>query len=454
MKRRSFISLASLALPSAVLAAQKTISCRVLVVGAGGAGLCAALEASSRVRDVILIDKESFIGGDTLISGGYFNAPDPELQKKYGIADSKELFYQHILESANGKGNPKAQARLAEFAYPTLEWLKELGVVFEDQIYQIYGSYYQRCHKPILAVGKAYVQKLSEACLKNGVQILTSTRFVAFEKDADGGFTVQAVSGTDVIKILCRALVLAAGGFGANPRLLKRYVPDLNFYYSDSKGMGEVLESAMKSGVKTENMDFIECVPEGSYLNKYSARIYVLVHGMIFINEDGHRFANEGATRKELSSALIGQGKKKCFTIVDNANLNLLDKLQKKHLYQAYFAGQVWKADSIEALCEEINVPSEAVKRSLEEVPAQNRPKVGPFWAVGMYPWVHYTLGGIAIDEEARALDNDSRPIAGLYAAGQITGSIHGQNRLGGNGLTDAFVFGRIAGINAEKYAK
>lgn len=311
MKRRTFISLASLSLPCAVFAAQKTISCRVLVVGAGGAGLCAALEASNRVKDVILIDKESFIGGDTLISGGYFNAPDPELQTKYGILDSKELFYQHIQQSANGKGNPKAQVRLAEFAYPTLKWLKELGVVFEDQIYQIYGSYFRRCHKPVLAVGKAYVQKLSEACLKNGVRILTSTRFESFEKNADGSFTVRAVSGADMTEIRCRALVLAAGGFGANPHLLKRYVPDLNFYYSDSKGTGEVLESAMKFGVKTENMDFIECVPEGSYLNKYSARIYVLVHGMIFINEDGHRFANEGATRKELSTALISQGKKK-----------------------------------------------------------------------------------------------------------------------------------------------
>lgn len=113
-------------------------------------------------------------------------------------------------------------------------------------------------------------------------------------------------------------------------------------------------------------------------------------------------------------------GKKKCFTIVDNANLNLLDKLQKKHLYQAYLPVRYGKPTVLKRSAKKSMCRPRRLSALSKKFPRRNRPKVGPFWAVGMYPWVHYTLGGIAIDEEARALDNDSRPIAGLYAAGQI----------------------------------
>ena len=249
-----------------------------------------------------------------------------------------------------------------------------------------------------------------------------------------------------------RAVILCLGGYANDPELVGRYVPNLNFKYSDSRGTGEVLQRAIEAGVQVENMDAVECIPEGSILSKYSARLYAMAPGTVFINEDGERFVDEAATRKTISEALIKQGAKRCWTIVDIRSVKRLDKSQQKNLYRAYFAGQVWKNDTLEELCQDLKVPYDKVKASVDQVDPAHRPQVSPFWAVRMYPWVHYTIGGISINEDAQCLNKFGIPIPGLYAAGQITGSVHGENRLGGNGLTDAFTFGRIAGKNAAKW--
>lgn len=433
----------------------QSVTCSVLVVGAGGAGLSAALSAAERVGSVILIEKESFIGGDTLYSGGYFNAPNTEYQSHSGIKDSVELYLNQIQRSAGGKGNPKVQERLAKEAYGTLKWLKANGVTFQDEIYQIYGSQYRRSHKPITALGRSYVQNLSASCMKRGVSILTNTKFEDFEiLPNQRGFVVQVNRGGSVRKYVCKALILCAGGFGNNPDLLKRYVPDLNFVYSDSRGTGEVLEKAMQRGIQVENMDAVELIPEGSTNSEYSARIYAIAPGLAFINEDGERFVEESSTRKAISEALVKQGAKKCWTLIDSEKLRLLDKSQRKNLYRAYFAGQAWKNDTLDGLCKDIGIPYANLLFSLEQIARQDRPHVPPFWAVRMYPIVHYTMGGISIDENANCLNKFGVPIPGLYAAGQITGSVHGENRLGGNGLTDAMTFGRIAGTNAANWVR
>lgn len=429
------------------------VHCSILVVGAGGAGLAAALEAAERVRSVVLIEKESFIGGDTLYSGGYFNAPNTEYQSRVGIKDSIDLYLNQIRQSSGGKGNPKVQERLAKEAYGTLKWLQAHGVAFQDEIYQIYGSQYRRSHKPTTALGRAYVQNLSEACLKKGVSILTNTKLEDFEiLPNQKGFVAKVNRNGSVKNYVCKALILCAGGFGNNPTLLKRYVPDLNFVYSDSRGTGEVLEKAMERGILVENMDAVELIPEGSTKSEYSARIYAMAPGLAFINEDGERFVEESSSRKAISDALIKQGTKKCWTIIDNEKLYLLDKSQRKNLYRALFAGQVWKNDSLEALSREIGVPYQKLLASLEQISKEDRPHKPPFWAVRMYPIVHYTTGGISIDEDARCLNKYGIPIPGLFAAGQITGSVHGESRMGGNGLTDALTFGRLAGKNAANW--
>lgn len=427
----------------------------VVVVGGGGAGLSAALSAAEHGARVVLVEKQPYIGGDTLVSGGYFNAARTEIQKKAGVADDPDLFKEQIEVSGDGRNDTALAKTLAFESADTLKWLEANGVHFQSKVYQIYGSVHQRSHKPSLPRGTAYVQALSKACLAKGVEIRSSTKLTGIYRSAsDRVEGVETLSGSSVKKIRAlRGVVLASGGFAANADMISRIAPKLSAYPSDSMpgNTGEVLNMARKIGASTTNMDVIEVVPEGAPNLAMSARIYTLVKGVVFINDKGERFVDERAPRNQIAAALIKQGAENCFTVADNENVQSLDKMQLKNLYRALFAGMVWKADTLEELAEQIGVPYRNLERSVSELPDDRRPKSAPFWAVKVYPWIHYTLGGLRINEKSECLDANGKVIPGLYAAGQITGNVHGANRLGGNGLSDAIVFGRIAGRNAAE---
>lgn len=414
-----------------------------LVVGAGGAGLSAALSASENGASVILIEKQPFIGGNTLICAGYYNAAGTDIQKSQNIPDSSELFFEQMRSSGNGKNSEDLIRVLSKESADTLSWLIKNGVHFQDKVYQIYGSIYPRCHKPIIPKGAAYVQALSEACLANRVLIRTGTTLTKIFRRNDGvvvGAEVQSEGKTKTIGTK-KGIVLAAGGFGASKEMIKKYAPNLRTHKTDSApgSTGEVLEIAKSVGANLVNMEIVEVV-----------RVYTLVKGVAFVNSEGKRFVDEGASRSEIAKAFESQ-ETECYTIADNENVQLLDKMQLKNLYRSLFDGQVWKADTIEELASQTGLPLNNLKQSILEIPENIRPKNGPYWAVKINPWIHYTLGGIEINEKAQCLDSQSHPIEGLFAAGQITGNVHGENRLGGNGLTDAIVFGRIAGRSVAK---
>lgn len=457
MKRRQLNSLFAflgLSLSFLPITARASVSCDVLVIGSGAAGLSAAIEAADAGCKVLLVEKEAFVGGDTLRSGGFYNAPDPKLQELIQVTDSPEFYYQQLEESANGKGNPELRKILAYNSIDTLNWLKKQGIVFEDRIFQIYGSKHPRSHKPSLVSGTSYIQKLTEACIKRGVQIYTESAFIDFITEGDLVVGARVNHKGQTTDVFSKSMVLAAGGFGNNPEMVKRYVPSLKFVFSDSKGAGIVLQKAIDLGLKTENMEIVECVPEGSFLDQFSARIYVFVKNTLFVNEKGERFVDETAQRNVISKALIAQGNQRCYTIVGSENISKMGKDLQKNLYRAYFAGQVWKENSLKELCKTIEIPFAPIEKYIREEPKTAIPTQAPFWAVRMYPWIHYTLGGLSIDTNANCLTEDGTVVPNLFAAGQITGNVHGENRLGGSGLTDAFVFGRIAGKNAAKYTK
>lgn len=427
----------------------------VVVVGGGGAGLSAALSAAEHGASVVLVEKQPYIGGDTLVSGGYFNAARTEIQKKAGVSDDPELFKEQIEVSGDGRNDAALAKTLAFESADTLKWLEANGVHFQSKVYQIYGSVHQRSHKPSLPRGTAYVQALSKACLAKGVEIRSSTKLTGiYRSGSDRVEGVETMSGSSVKKIRAvRGVILASGGFAANADMISRFAPKLSAYPSDSMpgNTGEVMNMAQKIGASTTNMDVIEVVPEGAPSLAMSARIYTLVKGVVFINDKGERFVDERAPRNRIAAELIKQGAENCFTVADNENVQSLDKMQLKNLYRALFAGMVWKADTLKDLAEQIGVPYRNLERSVNELPDEQRPKSAPFWAVKVYPWIHYTLGGLRINEKSECLDANGKVIAGLYAAGQITGNVHGANRLGGNGLSDAIVFGRIAGRNAAE---
>ncbi len=427
----------------------------VIVVGAGAAGLSAALSASEAGARVLLLEKADFIGGDSLVSGGYFNAPQTEEQKNHQITDSPELFYEQTMKSGKGLNTAEVVRAMTDHAADTALWLKRHGVQFDGHVYQIYGSVYPRCLRPALPRGSGYIQALSDACLAAGVTIKTSVSVSEVIRAADGRVTGVAaeVGGVRRTYSARRGVVLAAGGFGANRAMLKRYAPKIADFPLDTSvnSTGEVLEAAISQGAAAVNMEIVECIPEGAISPDQSVRIYIVLDGLIFVNKEGERFVEESVGRNDLSQALLAEGPENCFTIVDSENVRQLDLMQQKNLYRGLFSGQAWKKDSLKELAGALGIPFERLEASIASQIPQRRPKTAPFWAVKMHPWIHYTLGGLVITSSAQCVDGDGRPIPGLFAAGQITGNVHGANRLGGNGLTDAIVFGRIAGRSAAQ---
>ncbi len=421
----------------------------IIVVGAGAAGLSAALSASEHGARVLVLEKSDFIGGDSLVSGGYFNAAQTQEQNNFQINDSPDLFYRHTMESGKGLNTPEVVRTLVDHATDTALWLRKHGVRFDGHVYQIYGSTYPRSLRPALPRGSSYIQALSDACLAAGVTITTSALVSTLTRASDGRINgvIANIDGVNQIFKAKRAVVLAAGGFGANREMVKRYAPKLAEFPLDTSvnSTGEVLEAAMRQGAVTRNMDIIECIPEGARSPDQSVRIYVVIDGLIFVNRNGDRFVEESVGRNDLNQALLKEGPENCFTIVDNNNVKQLDLMQQKNLYRALFAGQAWKKDSLEELAKELGISYQRLHASIESQQPQRRPKTAPFWAVKMHPRIHYTLGGLVITPQAQCVNAKGAPIPGLFAAGQITGNVHGANRLGGNGLTDAIVFGRIA---------
>jgi flavocytochrome c len=459
MRRREFLGAAVIVCAPAAFSQEapsvwdKTFD--VVVVGGGGAGLSAALSAAESGARVLLIEKEAFIGGDTLISGGYFDAAGTPLQNRLGIEDSRELYEEQMLLSADGRSDPKLAAALAAKSEETWEWLKRHGVKFEDRVYQIYGAMHRRSHKALLPRGSGYIKALSEACLEKGVVIRTSCTLQKIIREAGRvtGILASLKGGENIAVRARRGVVLAAGGFGANPKMISQYSPRHAALQADSArgGTGEALRLAREVGASVSNMDSIETVPEGSPSPGLSVRIYTVINGLVFVNAEGRRFIDENSPRKALAEAILREGSGSCFTIADSANVASLDKMQIKNLYRSMFSGLAWRADTLEELAEKTGLDPENLRQSVAEVASHLRPSKPPFWAVRMHLWIHYTLGGLRINEHAACLDDAGRVIDGLFAAGQITGNVHGANRLGGNGLTDAVVFGRIAGESAAK---
>ena len=222
--RRMFGSLllSTLAVP-AVQAAQRVWD--VIVVGAGGAGLSAAVSAAEAGAKVLLLEKMPHIGGNTRISGGFYACVDLVRQKRQGIEDSEQLFLSQMLESGGGHANPKLAAILVHNATPALKWLEKLGMRFQPTVSEAYGSRWPRSHKPLMPNGEGYIRTLSTAAVKLGVIIKTSTPVTTLLTDNDGRVCGVQIAENNIRKNIFskRGVIVASGGFGANPAMIARY---------------------------------------------------------------------------------------------------------------------------------------------------------------------------------------------------------------------------------------
>jgi len=452
----------------------------IVIIGAGGTGLAAAVTAGQEGASVIVLETNGFAGGNLLVSGGVYNSPEPEMQAKQGIEDSPELFVQQTLAGGDNIANPELVRILAYNALDGLNWLKELGNEFEDQVIQAPGALHPRSHNTTAPLGSGIIKTYLEHIDKmDNVEILYETKGESLIQE-DGQVVGVIAKNPDGSKLTVKAnkgVIIATGGFSKNAQLVIEYrnaekwpLLDENSVSTNMDSIrGEGIIMAREIGADVVDMDQMQFLYLGQPKTGLLSGVFnVSAEVTVFVNKEGKRFVAEDARRDVISSAVFAQEDGMMYmlhsaeSLSDPANQLNIDGIPMKELLDIGAYG--WKqGDTLEELAKEIGVPAENLVQTIAEyneaVDTKNDPfgrtllnvkmEKGPFYAIPRVPALHHTMGGLRIDTLARVLDTKGEPIPGLYAGGEVTGGIHGGNRLGGNAVTDTVVFGRLAAQSA-----
>lgn len=417
---------------------------KLLIVGAGGAGLTAAVSAAQNgLTDTLILEKMAYIGGNTAISGGGMNAVDPARQKAQGIEDSIENHYEQTLKGGDYRANPALVKELVENA-------------------------------PLGSLGQDYIKVLVDQCKKYGIPIEKQARVVRIIRETPLKGKVLGVEyekGGKLITVRAtKAVVVAAGGFGANKKMRALHDPRLaDLTTTNHPGAtGDLLPLMVDVGADLTGMDFIQCNP-GCPPGR-THRVPLHQGGrFIIVDRNGKRFIREDERRDVIRDAVLIQPKATAWGILDQTRFDMINQGQKDAAYKGLETGDAWKADTIEELAKKMGLPPAALKATVDEFNAgvkAGKDKLGkyqrnlfpiekpPFWGAYVGMSVHHTMGGVVINTAAEVIDRRGEVIANLYAAGEVTGGIHGANRLGGNAIADCLTFGRLVGKEiAEKKA-
>lgn len=452
----------------------------VAIIGGGGAGLAAAVSAHQNGAKVLLVEKMPNIGGNTIISGSAFNAVDPKRQSAQGIEDSVEKHFQQTYEGGDKQGDPELVRVLVENAYPTIEWLESLGMKFTDKVFTVLGALWPRSHKPVEPLGTGYVNTFMNYINehKDDITVLTEVEAKELLVNADGavtGFLAEGKNGKITVNAK-NGVIVATGGFGANVEMRDQYNtiwPKLtNIKTTNHRGAtGDGIIMAEKVNASIVQMENIQLLPMGDPVTgSLSGNIEQGVENRIFVNAEGNRFVDEGARRDVMTKALMEQTDSMMWVIVDQHSYPTGDTVNNfnETIDSLVKEGRAYKADTLEDLAKQIGVEPENLVKAVEAFNASvdgaedefgrtlfmDKLDTAPFYAGKRVPTVHHTMGGIKITPETRVVDQNGEIIKGLFAAGEVTGGIHGANRLGGNALADVHTFGRIAGATAASEGK
>lgn len=445
----------------------------VVIVGAGGAGLIAAIEAKLAGANVIIIEKMSFPGGNTLISGAEYAAPENWIQKKVGISDSKEQFYKDIIKGGDNQADINLIKVLADNALDGALWLRDfVNVSFEDRQMFFGGHSVERSLVPEGASGVELIGKLLKKAKDLNIPIVYNMNANELILDNTGKVIgVQAVSETETNKYLAKnGVILATGGFGSNLEMRMKYntAMDENILSTNTTGItGDGIVMAEKIGAGVTDMEYIQTYPTCDPMT--GALLYIgdvrLIGGSILVNKEGKRFVEELDRRDVISMAIKKQTGNVAYQFWNQEMMDL-SKVAEHHSdeYNSLIKRKVLiKGNTIEEVAKAFDVDATELKNTVQkynqyskdgkDLEFNKRGKLtafenGPFYLMKNVPAVHHTMGGLTIDTNARVLDNNKKPIPGLFAAGEVTGDIHGTNRLGSNAISDITVFGRVAGKN------
>ena len=468
------------ALKKAARELPKTSNYDVVVIGAGGAGFSAAITARNAGANVVLLEKMPAVGGNSLISGAEMNVAKNWVQPKLGINDdSPELHAQDTFKGGDGKGDMKVINVMTHEALDAAKWCRDyLGVRFEDDNLFFFGGHSRkRALIPVGHTGTEFIAKFQAKADELGIPVITNMKAEELIKNKDGRVVgVKAtMDGSEYTFNAKGGVVLATGGFGANPEMVKKYNPkiDERFKTTDAPGTtGEALYMAERAGAQLVNMGYIQTYP---ICDPISGAIELIADarfdGAIMLNQEGKRFVEELQRRDVLSEAILNQTGRYCW-VLWNDKIGSISNTVKAHAneYEAFTKqGIMATCDDLKCIADFTKIPFDQLRKTVKRVSdmaGKGNDKdfnhraglmdmqQGKYYVIKAVPSTHHTMGGVRINEKAEALTAEGKVIPGLWAAGEVTGVTHGTNRLGGNAYTDIIVFGRIAGEAAAKAAK
>ena len=494
-------------------------SADLIIVGAGGAGLSAAVTAKDLdVKNVLVLEKMPVIGGNTLRCASAFNAADPDRQKALPMTEtlkeavvkaisekpvseehaklmadvkakyeaylksgSKTLFdcpEWHALQTYNG-GDKVGQIPLirqySNNVHDTLHWMQSKGSPVMDRVSQGAGALWQRTHQLDAPAGLGLIDPLYQSAVKQGVNFKLGMRvqdLILNDKGRVIGVTATDKVGNKYEFTSKDGVILATGGYSQNKEMRRKSAPHLTpeMVSTNQPGAtGDGIVIATRHGADTTGMNYVQVYPlatPGTGALQGRARKMSGLDDVIDVNKNGERFVKEDARRDEFVAAIKKQPGGVVYDINDSSIVKPLNSFNED-VETLVSIGRIYKADSLADLAKQLGMPADKLEATVAEfnkmVEAKNDPKFGrklfdrpivkpPFYATPRAPSIHHTMGGLQISTNAQVLDKNGKPIPGLYAAGEVTGGIHGSNRLGGNATADVLTFGRIAAKSAVAY--
>ena len=492
----------------------RTVDADVVVVGAGGAGMTAAISAAADGLKVVVVESQAMVGGNSVRATGGMNAAKTPLQDKNtfgesagvektlaaaegyadnetitalaatvseqweaykanpeGYFDSVELMELDTMIGGKGINNPELVKTLCSNTADSIVWLDSVGASLTS-VGAFGGASVKRIHRPVNEEGKtlsvgAYIVPILEKNLQDaGVEIILNTTVDTILTDANGAACGVSGVANDGSKLTVNAdaVILTTGGFGANLDMVVSYKPELaGFMTTNAAGIqGQGIKMAEALGAATVDMDQIQIHPTVEANTAALITEGLRGDGAILVNAEGKRFFDEVSTRDKVSAAEIAQPGSYSYLIVDQAMADASNVIQG-YIKKGYTA----QGETYEELAKALNMDEATFAETMNTwngyVEAKNDPDFGrtsfanplntaPYYAIKVTAGVHHTMGGLKINPAAEVLTEDGSAIAGLFAAGEVTGGVHGANRLGGNAVADFVVFGRIAAQSAADY--
>jgi len=439
---------------------QEDLDVDIAIIGAGGAGLAAAVKASEAGKSVVILEQMPIIGGNTNRATGGMNVAGTKYQEADGIKDDKQTWYDDTMKGGKNLNDPKLLQTLVDNAPDALEWLNDMGAGL-TKVTLSGGQTNPRIHQPVdgSPVGPVIVEVLSNKLKELNIPILlNSTADSLIKKDG----AIVGVKATDKnmnpFTVNAKSVILATGGFGANAEMVIQYNENLEGFsttnHAGATGSGIVM--AEEVGADLVDIDQIQIHPTTDPETGYLFTEGLRGDGAILINKEGKRFTNELLTRDIVSQNILEQTDKVAYLVV---NQEMAD--ENASLAGYIEDGYATKGETIEFLGSESGIDSSTLATTLknytkyvknnkdeefDRIHLTQTLEEGPYYIIPVTPGIHHTMGGLKIDTQTHVLDKKGNTIKGLYAAGEVTGGVHGGNRIGGNAVADIIVFGRIAG--------